>query len=83
MACVNSDGTLSPSGRALVAALEGNSATAEEVAGATGLALFRVRAGLRELVHANLVTVEGDLYRAAAKPTEAPDRADASRPGAR
>ena len=64
MACLNSDGTLSPSGRALVAAVS-SPATPEEVAGVTGLALFRVRAGLRELAAAGLVVVDGDTYRAA------------------
>ncbi|HQU25504.1 MAG TPA: hypothetical protein PLS29_00585 [Acidimicrobiales bacterium] len=63
MACLNSDGTLSPSGRALVAALATPS-TPEDVARETGLPLYRVRAGLRELVAASLVTVEGDRYRA-------------------
>ena len=62
MACVNSDGTLSPTGHALVAALA-SPATAEEVAAVTGLALYRVRAGLRELVRAHRISVEGDLYR--------------------
>ena len=64
MACLNADGTLSPSGRALVAALAAPS-TPEEVARTTGLALYRVRSGLRELAAAGLVAIDGDRYRAA------------------
>jgi len=46
MACVNADGTLSTSGRAMLDALAATK-TASEVASATGLPLFRVRSGLR------------------------------------
>ena len=53
MACVSADGTLSPSGKAMLVVLE-HAATAEEVAAATRLPLFRVRGGLRELVAAGL-----------------------------
>lgn len=37
-------------------------ATADEVAERTGLALFRVRSGLRELVGAGLVTQQGERF---------------------
>ena len=63
MACLNADGTLSPSGRALVAALATPS-TPEEVARTPGLALYRVRSGLRELAAAGVVALDGDRYRA-------------------
>lgn len=66
MACVNADGTLSTSGRAMLAALA-HPATAEEVAVASGLQLFRVRSGLRELVGAGLVREDGGKYTADAK----------------
>ena len=59
MACVNPDGTLSASARAILAALE-HSATAELVAAETNLPLFRVRSGLRELVEAGLVAKNGE-----------------------
>ena len=61
MACISADGTLSASGRAMLAALE-RPATEEEVAGVTGLPLFRVRSGLRELVAAGLVSQQGGRF---------------------
>lgn len=65
MACVNADGSLSASGRAMLDALE-KPANAEEVAAATGLQLFRVRSGLRELVGAGLVHQDGSRFVVAA-----------------
>lgn len=61
MACVNADGTLSASGRAMLKAVE-QPATAEEVAAATGLPMFRVRSGLRELVSAGLVSAQDTRF---------------------
>ncbi len=66
MACVNADGTLSASGRAILGAVE-QPATPEQVAAATGLPLFRVRSGLRELVAAGLVSEDGLLFAAASR----------------
>ncbi len=63
MACVNADGTLSPSGQAMLGAID-HPATPEEVAAATGLALFRVRSGLRDLVAAKKATEVEGRYRA-------------------
>lgn len=63
MPCVSTDGTLSPSGQAMLRAIE-RPATPEEVAAATGLALFRVRSGLRELVAAGKAGEEEGRYRA-------------------
>jgi predicted methyltransferase len=57
VACVNPDGTITPSAVAIVAALR-SADTAELIAPLTGLPLFRVRSALRELVAAGLVTVE-------------------------
>lgn len=54
MACISSDGTLTESARKMLEALR-TPASAEEVAQTTGLPLFRVRSGLRELVQAGLV----------------------------
>jgi DNA-binding IclR family transcriptional regulator len=45
----------------MLAALE-RPATEEEVAGVTGLPLFRVRSGLRELVAAGLVSQQGGRF---------------------
>ena len=64
MACVNADGTLSPSGRAMLDAVKAP-ASPDQVAAITGLPLFRVRSGLRELVSAGLVKEEASRYVAA------------------
>lgn len=59
MACISAEGTLTESGRKMLTALQ-NPATPEEVAQATGLPLFRVRSGLRELAQAGFIAeVEG------------------------
>lgn len=59
MACINAEGTLTESGQKMLTALQ-NPATPEEVAQATGLPLFRVRSGLRELAQAGFIAeVEG------------------------
>lgn len=63
MACVTADGTLTASGQAMLGAVR-DAASAEEVAAATGLPLYRVRSGLRELAAAGLVTHDGGRYRA-------------------
>ena len=62
MACVNPDGTITPSAIAILAALR-TADTAELIAPLAGLPLFRVRSALRELVAAGLVTVEDGRHR--------------------
>lgn len=57
MACVNPDGTMTPSAIAILTALR-SAETAEEIAPLAGLPLFRVRSALRELVAAGLVAVD-------------------------
>ncbi|MFZ2055132.1 MAG: hypothetical protein WAU81_13170 [Candidatus Aminicenantales bacterium] len=61
MACVNPDGTISPSAKALLKSLEIPLA-AEEIAARLGSPLFKVRSSLRDLVEAGLVVVQGDKY---------------------
>ncbi len=59
MACVNGDGTLTIVARQMLAAL----ATVDGADGvrvATGLPMYRVRSGLREMVDAGLVQVVGE-----------------------
>ncbi len=59
MACVNGDGTLTIVARQMLAAL----ATVDGPDGvrvATGLPMYRVRSGLREMVDAGLVQVVGE-----------------------
>jgi hypothetical protein len=61
MPCVRPDGTLSYSGRAMLEAVQTDS-TAAEVVAKTGVPLFRVRSGLRELVVAGLVSESGERF---------------------
>lgn len=62
MACVSADGTLTASGRAILDAVR-RPASAEEVAEATGLPLYRVRSGLREMA-AGIVAEESGRFSA-------------------
>ena len=61
MACVRPDGTLSTSGRLMLAAVQMDS-TAEDVAATTGMPLYRVRSALRELIAAGFVTEAGERF---------------------
>jgi hypothetical protein len=61
MPCVRPDGTLSGSGRAMLEAVQTDSTVADVVA-KTGMPLFRVRSGLRELVAADLISETGELF---------------------
>lgn len=62
MACVT-DGKPSESGRRMIEEVAAGARTAEEVARATGLPLFRVRGGLRELAAAGLLLEGPEGYR--------------------
>lgn len=72
MACVTAEGTLTASGQRLVAAVALPS-TPEEVAASTGLPLYRVRSGLRELAAAGLVTEDSGRFQ---QPGAGPSRGD-------
>ncbi|NSW79922.1 MAG: hypothetical protein HPY54_12910 [Chthonomonadetes bacterium] len=61
MACISPEGTLTESARKMLEAVQ-TPATPEEVAQSTGLPLFRVRSGLRELVQAGLVAETEGRY---------------------
>ena len=62
MACLNGDGTLTVvAGKILGALAASGDATA--VASATGLPLYRVRSGLREMAANGLVEAIGDSFR--------------------
>ncbi len=61
MACVNPDGTISPSAKALLKALE-TPLGVEEIAARLGSPLFKIRSSLREMLEAGLVVVQGDKY---------------------
>ena len=62
MACVNADGTITATAKALLKSLE-TPRSVEEIAGTLGLPLFRVRSSLRELVEAGWVVVQDEKYR--------------------
>jgi predicted transcriptional regulator len=61
MACVNADGTITATAKALLKGL-GAPQRAEDIAGRLGLPLFRVRSSLRELTEAGLVIAQADKY---------------------
>lgn len=61
MACINSDGTLVASARAILNAARKPS-TPGQLATATGLSLYRVRGGLRELAYAGLIGEANGIY---------------------
>jgi predicted transcriptional regulator len=61
MACVNPDGTLSESAKALLMALAIPTA-AEEIAKKVGQPLFKVRSSLRELAAAGLIQEQGEKF---------------------
>ncbi len=62
MACIQPDGTLAPSGEAILLALQAPK-TLGEVAQETDLDLFMVRAAMREFLQAGYVEQEGFKYR--------------------
>jgi hypothetical protein len=61
VACINSDGTLVASARAMLTASRKPS-TPGQIAAATGLSVYRVRGGLRELTAAGLVAELNGIY---------------------
>jgi DNA-binding IclR family transcriptional regulator len=62
MACVNPDGTLTGSALSMLKAIQEPSAP-EQVAATTGLPLFRIRSGLREMSAAGMLREEDGKYR--------------------
>jgi predicted transcriptional regulator len=63
MACVSPDGKPTESGSKMLRALQAGLNSPEEIAKNTGLPLFRVRSGLRELAQAGLATQKEDSYK--------------------
>ena len=61
MACINPDGTLTPSAKAMLSAVS-SPAPLEEVAKSTGLPLFRIRSSTREMLEAGLVEEKEGKY---------------------
>jgi predicted transcriptional regulator len=54
MACINPDGTLTPTAQAVISALR-TSYTAADLGQVTGLPIYRIRSTIRELIEAGLV----------------------------
>jgi predicted transcriptional regulator len=62
MACVSPDGKPTESGTKMLRALRAGLGSPEEIAKDTGLPLFRVRSGLRELNQAGLIADRAGKY---------------------
>jgi DNA-binding IclR family transcriptional regulator len=62
MACISPDGKPTESGSKMLRALKAGLSAPEEVAKETGMPLFRVRSGLRELAEAGLAKQKDDSY---------------------
>jgi len=62
MACISPDGKPTESGTKMLRALQAGLGSPEEIARDTGLPLFRVRSGLRELTQAGLANQRDDRY---------------------
>jgi predicted transcriptional regulator len=66
MACVNADGTITPTAKALLQNLE-SPLGPDAIAAKIGVPLFRVRSSLRELAAAGFVVESDGLFRATDK----------------
>ncbi|HOP05700.1 MAG TPA: hypothetical protein PLF13_00270 [candidate division Zixibacteria bacterium] len=66
MACVNPDGSISATARAMLKLLA-EAMTPEEAAEKSGQPLFKVRSSLREMNQAGLVETDGEKYRVSEK----------------
>lgn len=62
MACIDSSGTLTPTGYLLLKGLAEQPMPPEDVAKHLGEPLFRVRGSLRELAAADLIEERGGLF---------------------
>ncbi|HXL03044.1 MAG TPA: winged helix-turn-helix domain-containing protein [Candidatus Atribacteria bacterium] len=67
MACVTPEGKPTESGKKILSALKSGATSPEEVAKISGLPLFRVRSGLRDMVQADLVAEEEGKYKLTGK----------------
>ncbi len=61
MPCVNPDGSITDSAKALLKVIETH-LTAEEISKKAGQPLFKIRSSLREMVDAGLINEEGNKY---------------------
>jgi DNA-binding IclR family transcriptional regulator len=67
MPCVSADGKPTKSGIEMLSALKSGTSTPDALSGATGMPLFRVRSGLRQLVNAGFVEQVDDKYQLTAE----------------
>jgi len=62
MPCVSPDGKPTESGVKMLGALQAGSKSPEDISSATGMALFRVRSGIRDMVAAGFVAESDGAY---------------------
>lgn len=62
MPCTTPDGKPTASGRKVILAINQGKEIPEDISATSGLPLFRVRSGLRELIQAGYVKLEGEKY---------------------
>ena len=60
--CVSADGKPTKSGIVMLAALKSEASTPDALSEATGMRMFRVRSGLRQLINAGFVKQVDDNY---------------------
>lgn len=63
MACIDADGTLTPTGKELLEALAEQPMAPQDVASHLGHPIFRVRGSLRELSGADLIEEDGGVFK--------------------
>ena len=63
MSCVSPDGKPTESGLKMLKAIQARNDQPEAIASGSGLPLFRVRSGLRDMLQAGYVTIEGESYK--------------------
>lgn len=61
VACINPDGTLTPTAKAVISALKTPS-SAGDIGPVTGLPIYRIRATIRELIEAGLALEANGQY---------------------
>jgi predicted transcriptional regulator len=62
MPCIDSDGTLTVTGRFLLLSLADGPLPAEEIAARLKIPLFRARGSIREMAQAGVIREEGGSY---------------------
>jgi DNA-binding IclR family transcriptional regulator len=62
MPCISPDGTPTVTGKKMLNALKSGKGSPEAVAEETGIPMFRVRSGLRDLIQAGMAELTEDGY---------------------